>query len=135
MDYKEKIKSAIERANQNLAFDRKLRDEAIEAFKKREQEEEEPIRLLIQQYLDEELKDINGNTIREGYIIVSQNNYPAYKVIKRGMQFLFGTPLFSPSVQVVSYSPTKEPKFGKKVKTLHRSELSKMVIMFDDGAS
>ena len=135
MDYKEEIKSAIVRANQNLAFDRKLRDEAIINFKKREQEEEEPIRILIQQYLDDELKDSHGNTIRKGYVIATKNNYPAYKVINRGMQFVFGTPMFNPSVEVVSYSPAKEPKIGKKSKTFHRSELSEMVIMFDDVAS
>lgn len=132
MDYKEKIKAAIERAQENLAFDRKLRDEAIANFKKREQEEEEPIRLLIQQYLDEELKDCNGNTIREGYIIATKDNYPAYKVIKRGMQFVFGTPMFNPSVEVVTYSPSKG--LGKKVKTLHRSELKDLQIMFEDFA-
>lgn len=132
MDYKEKIKSAIERAQENLAFDRKLRDEAITAFKKREQEEEEPIRLLIQQYLDEELKDCNGNTIREGYVIASKENYPAYKVLKRGMQFVFGTPMFNPSVEVVTYSPSKG--LGKKTKTLHRSELKELQIMFEDVA-
>jgi hypothetical protein len=128
MDYKEKIKSAIEKAQENLAFDRKMRDEAIAAFKKREQEEEEPIRLLIQQYLDEELKDCNGNTIREGYVIATKENYPAYKVIKRGMQFIFGTPLFNPSVEVVTYSPSKG--LGKKAKTLHRGELKDLQIMF-----
>lgn len=132
MDYKEKIKSAIERAQENLTFDRKLRDEAIAAFKKREQEEEEPIRLLIQQYLDEELKDCNGNTIREGYVIASKENYPAYKVLKRGMQFVFGTPMFNPSVEVVTYSPSKG--LGKKKKTLHRSELKELQIMFEDVA-
>ena len=135
MDYKEKIKTAIQYAQSNLDFDRKLRDVAIEVFKKREQEEEEPIRLLIQQYLDEELKDINGNTIREDYVIATKNNYPAYKVVKRGMQFIFGTPMFNPSVDVVTYSPTKEPKVGKKLKKLHRSELREMVIMFDDVGS
>jgi hypothetical protein len=128
MEYKEKIKSAIEKAQENLAFDRKMRDEAIAAFKKREQEEEEPIRLLIQQYLDEELKDCNGNTIREGYVIATKENYPAYKVIKRGMQFIFGTPLFNPSVEVVTYSPSKG--LGKKAKTLHRGELKDLQIMF-----
>ena len=132
MEYKEKIKSAIEKAQANLSFDRKLKNEAIETFKKREQEEEAPIKLLIQQYLDEELKDCNGNTVRDRYVIASQNGYPAYKVVKRGMQFIFGTPMFNPSVEVVTYSPKKEPKVGKKVKSLHKSDLSEMVILFED---
>ena len=129
MDYKELIKSAIERAHENLAFDRKMRDEAIAVFKKREQEEEEPIKLLIKQYLDEELKDCNGNTIREGYVIATKANYPAYKVIKRGMQFVFGTPMFNPSIEVVTYSPSKG--LGKKTKKLHRSELKEFHIVFE----
>ena len=132
MDYKEKIKSAIETAQKKLSLDRKVRDEAIEAFKKREQEEEEPIRLLIKQYLDEELKDCNGNTIREGYVIANKDNNSAYKVIKRGMQFTLGTPMFNPSVEVLTYSPSKG--LGKKVKTLHRSELKEMQIMIEDVA-
>lgn len=132
MDYKEKIKSAIERAHKNLAFDRIMRDEAIAAFKKREEEESEPIRLLIQQYLDEELKDCNGNTIREGYVIATKENYPAYKVFKRGMQYVFGIPMFNPSVEVVTYSSSKG--LGKKAKTLYRSELKELQIMFEDVA-
>jgi len=132
MEYKEKIKSAIEKAQANLSFDRKLKDEAIETFKKREQEEEAPIKLLIQEYLDEELKDCNGNAVRDSYVIASQNGYPAYKVVKRGMQFIFGTPMFNPSVEVVTYSASKEPKVGKKVKSLGKSDLSEMVILFED---
>lgn len=132
MDYKEEITLAIDRARENLVIDRKLRDEAIEVFEKREQEEEAPIKLLIGQYLDEELKDSNGVTIKEGYIISPEKGYPAYKVIKRGMQVIFGTPMFNPSVQVVTYSPTKEPKIGKKEKSLHRRELSEMIILFED---
>lgn len=132
MNYKEEIKAAIKRAHENLALDRRLKDEALANFKKREQEEEAPIKLLMQQYFDEELKDCNGNTIREGYVIATKTNYPAYKVIKRGMQFIFGTPVFNPSVEVVTYSPSKG--LGKRVKILHRSELIELQIMFDAGA-
>lgn len=132
MDYREQIKSAIEKAQTNLAPDRRLKDEALEAFRKREHDEEEPIKLLIQQYLDEELKDVHGNAVMVGYVVAHETGYPAYKVVKRGMQFLFGTPLFNPSVEVVTYSPSKEPKTGKKEKSLHKSDLSKMTILFDD---
>lgn len=132
MDYKELINSAIQKANENLVFDRQIRDKALADFKKREQEEEEPIKVLTEQYLDEELKDSTGTTIREGYVIASKNGYPAYKVIKRGMQVLFGMPMFNPSVDVVTYSPDKEPKTGKRVKQLHRRELKEMTILFED---
>jgi hypothetical protein len=133
MDYKEKIIQAIEKAHQNLALDRKIRDEAIAKCRKREQEEEERIKLLLKQYFDEELRDCNGNSVREGYIIATQDHRLAYKVIKRGMQFLFGEPRFNPSIEVVKYSVLKEPREGKKIMSIYKRDLKNMVIMFDDS--
>jgi len=37
--------------------------------------------------------------------------------------------MFNPSVEVLTYSPSKG--LGKKVKTLHRSELKEMQIMIE----
>ena len=127
---KEEIKKAIERAQSNLAQDRKERDEAIANFQRRENEELEPINRLIQQYFDEELKDCNGCTIKENYVIINpEKKYPAYKVIKRGMQSFFGTPMFNPSVEVVTYHTEKG--LGKKIKTLHKSELKEFQVLFE----
>lgn len=130
MDYKEAIKIAIKTAHDNLEADRKLRDDALTAFKKREEEEEHPIKLLIGQYLDEELKDCNGCSIKEGHFISNQRGFPVYKVLKRGMQFVFGIPLFNPSVDVVVYNVSSGIySSGKKPKQFHKSELSEMEIL------
>ena len=134
MDYKILIKEAIEKANQNLSVDRQIIKEDIEQYQKREKEELEPINLLINSFFDDQLKDCDGTTIRENYVIAHKEKYfPAYKVIDRKMQWIFGEPMFNPSVEVVSYSLIKEPKIGKKVKSLHRSELEDFRIMLIDS--
>lgn len=112
MDYKEKIKSAIARVNESASFEIEISGEAIEAFNKKKQEDEELLRLLIQQYFDTKLKD----------------NHPSYKVIERGMDSLFGRPLLEPSAMFITYQPSLG--LGRKTKILYTSELQELQILF-----
>lgn len=128
MDYKQEIIAAIDNAKKELAPAMKIRDAAIEVFNKRRIEVEAPIKLLIGKYLDSELVDCYGNSIREGYIIANKNTgYPAYKVINRGIKFIFNEPIFNPKVEVVTYSPTKG--LGKKSKFFCKEQLEELVIV------
>ena len=130
MNYKEEIKKAIETATNNLKPDRKLRDEANEKFKQRESEELIPVKKLIEAYLDDTLKDKNGISIKIGYII-SDGKYN-YKVINRGMQFMFGEPLFNPSVEVKKYDINTKTIIGKKINDLSGWELLEFVFITEE---
>lgn len=134
MDIKKRIETAIELASSNLVVYRERFNDAKIALRKQEEIEGAPVKVLINEYLDSELKDVNGNTIREGYVIAKNlTGYPAYKVVNRGMQFIFGTPMYNPSVEVLVYNAFKRATIGKRLKSLGKSELSEFVIVFDDN--
>jgi DNA integrity scanning protein DisA with diadenylate cyclase activity len=59
---------------------------------------EQPFLDLIEQYYDEQLLDKNKNSIRVGYQL--KLGKKTYKVINRGMQFVFGEILFNPRVMI-----------------------------------
>lgn len=128
MDLKEQIKAAIETANLNLQTDRKAREDALEKFRQREEEEAKPVKLLIAQYLDEKLVDIDGCCVNIGDILAHKSG-PTYKVVNRGMQFVFGEPMFNPSVTVLTYHVLSLSTIGKRPKELHPSELKDYMVV------
>jgi len=131
MDLKEQILEAIKNAENGLKPHGAIRDEAIRKFNEVRQELELPVKELIKEYLDFELKDANGASVREGYVISTPKGYPVYKVMDRGMQSLFGIPLWNPRVIVLTYDITEKAVKGKRQKEFCKSELSEMVIVFD----
>lgn len=128
MDYKSKIIAAIEKAEKNMQVHRVIKDNALKAYYQKEKEEEVPVRELIKQYLFEELKDRNGSTVSKGCVITNERNHPAYLVLGTGMQVIFGTPIFNPSAEVVTYKSNQE--LGKKKKRMHKSELKDYTVLF-----
>ena len=112
MNYQEEIKKAIKTSLNNLKPDEEVRDEAIRKFKQREAEELKPVKELLEMYFNDTLKDRNGISIKKGHIIYD-GKY-CYKVIDRGMQFIFGEPMFNPSVDVQKYDINTKTIIGKK---------------------
>ena len=56
---------------------------------------QQPFSEMLEQYYDENIQDVNGKTIHEGFTIRNLINNNLYKVKRRGMQYIFGELLFN----------------------------------------
>jgi len=128
-DLKQRLENAIKKAEINLTIDRHEFEKAKRRLKDREEEEQEPIRAILAEFLDTTLVDMHGTPILNNYIITTENRHPSYVVKSRGMQFLNGTPLHNPSVKCLRYSALDKKIISKKIIEFYPSELKTMLIV------
>jgi hypothetical protein len=123
---KELLEEAIQRQAEALNPEREALKAAEKVYNDREEILRAPILKLCEEYFDQELKDNDGNTIAVGSII--NNGQKSYKVVSRGMQWFFGTPMMNPSVnaKIIIKGNVKN---SSKSKNISRSELKEFSIV------
>jgi hypothetical protein len=116
---------------QKLAFDLEpLKRELAEAkakFNSKALEVEAPYLELLEKYYDEKLIDINGKSVNVGDFIT--NKKATFKVINRGMQFVFGEMMFNPRVICQKLRDNGEPSVYGKEKHIHPAELKEYAVL------
>lgn len=129
-DYRAILLAANEQAVENVRPLKQRMNEAYNDYKAAEKLELEKVQLIMEEYFNEVLLDRNGAIVKVNYVIsLPELGKPAYKVISRDMQWLFGTPMMNPAVEVLRYY--SDGTLGKKSKRLHRSDLEEMQIILD----
>jgi hypothetical protein len=107
-----------------------LRQELKEAkakFKSNAKQLEAPYLEMLEKYYDEKLIDINGVSVKIGNTV--SNGKISYKVINRGMQFVFGEMMFNPRVICQKIRASGDTARYSKEKHIHPSELKEFTVI------
>lgn len=124
---KEELTASYQKLDSDLE---PLRTELAEAkanFDLKAKEAELPFLKMLEMYYDENLVDINGKPVKVGDIIT--NGKATYKVINRGMQFVFGQMMFNPRVMCQKIRDAGNVAAYSKEKHIHPSDLKLYAVL------
>lgn len=107
-----KLEDALKAMHRAAEPIKKEKEKFDKAFEKACDELEQPFKLLLERFYDQELTDKNGVPVKENNTITNGKN--TYTVLSRGTQFFFGSILNNPSVEIFKNEAKKTRRLSKK---------------------